>query len=319
MSNPSLTLRVAAKRTLADDIVALELVGTDRAVLPPFEAGAHIDLKLPNGLIRSYSLYGRTSEPDVYRIAVLREANGRGGSHYVHDELRTGDLLTVGTPRNNFPLRPAAFHLLLAGGIGITPLLSMAWALFSQAQPFRLYYFARTESRMAFRDELATAPFASQAHFHCTDDPSRKLALQATLAGLPSGTHIYTCGPAGFIDWVETSGRAAGLPKERMHHELFAAAAPIETSGASFDVFLARSNISVNVAAHESIVNALQRVGIDVPVSCEQGVCGTCVTAVLDGLPEHRDSYLMDEERTSNRMMTLCCSRSRTARLVLDL
>lgn len=317
-SRKYLNLSVAARRLVAEDIIALELVSIDGKELPEFEAGSHIDLQLAEGLSRSYSLYGSSTERHVYRIAVLLEPDSRGGSRHVHNELKVGDKVIVTPPRNNFALRTAPHHVLFAGGIGITPMLSMAWALWEHGESFHLHYCARSLKRMALRDVLTTGPFARHVSLYLNDaSPSEQLDIEAVLSTGPKGTHFYTCGPGGFIEWVEAKGLECGVDPMHMHHEYFTA--DVDTKGDEFEVFLAKSNITVKVHENESIAEALLKVGLEVPISCAQGVCGTCITPVLEGTPDHRDQYLMESEKESNKMMTVCCSRAFSSRLVLDI
>lgn len=318
ISRQFLNLKITAKRQVADDIVALDLVSSDGKELPEFEAGSHIDLQLAEGISRSYSLYGSSTERHVYRIAVLREPDSRGGSRYIHDALNVGDRVNATPPRNNFSLHEAPHHVLFAGGIGVTPMLSMAWTLWERGESFHLHYCARSLTRMALRDALTTGPFAKHVSLYLNDaSPAEQLDIEAVLTNAPQGTHFYTCGPGGFIEWIETKASQCSIDPQYLHHEYFTA--EVDTKGNGFEVFLAKSNITVKVHENESIADALFKVGLDVPISCAQGVCGTCITPVLEGTPDHRDQYLMTSEKESNKMMTLCCSRALSSRLVLDI
>lgn len=322
MSHPEadITLRLSAKRLDAEDICALELHHPEGAELPPFSAGAHIDLHLGEGLVRQYSLAGDPADTSRYLLGVLREPASRGGSLAVHERLREGDLLGASLPRNHFPLHAQAPHsLLLAGGIGITPLLSMAEQLQREGREFELHYCTRSAARTAFAQRLREAAWASRVHLHHDDGPAaQRLDLAGLLAGAPAGAHLYVCGPRGFIDWVLRGGRDAGWDDSRLHREYFAAAEDTPSAGGAFEVELASSGRVVRVEPAQTIVQALAAAGIDLPTSCEQGVCGTCLTRVLAGTPEHRDSYLTDEERARNDQMLPCCSRALSPRLVLD-
>ncbi len=323
MSHPEaeITLRLAAKHLAAEDICALELRHPEGAALPPFSAGAHIDLHLGEGLVRQYSLAGDPADTSRYLLGVLREPASRGGSLAVHDKLREGDLLGASLPRNHFPLHEQAPHsLLLAGGIGVTPLLSMAEQLHREGRGFELHYCTRSAARTAFAERLRDAAWAASAHLHHDDGPAaQRLDLPGLLRAAPPATHLYVCGPRGFIDWVLQGGRDAGWEDARLHREYFAAAAELPSTGGAFEVELASSGRVVRVAPAQTIVQALAAAGVDVATSCEQGVCGTCLTRVLRGTPEHRDSYLTDEERARNDQMLLCCSRALSPRLVLEL
>lgn len=315
----TLTRKVAA----ATDICVFELASADGTPLPPFEPGAHIDVHV-GGFVRQYSLCNGPNEREVYRIGVLRDPASRGGSVAMH-ALEAATELEISTPRNHFPLDAEATHtILLAGGIGITPLFAMAASLGTAGRSFELHYGAREPGRAAFRERLAEAPFAAHTRFYFdSEGPERRLDLARVLAQPSDGTHVYVCGPTGFIDAVLGAASAAGWPARNVHREYFGAAAgaaqaAVDADGA-FQVTLAGSGRVVDVPAGTTIVEALRADGVEVPVSCEQGVCGTCLTRVLSGEPDHRDLYLTDEERAANDQMLPCCSRAKTPMLVLDL
>lgn len=316
-----LGVRIACKKTEALDICSLELRPLEGQSLPAFAAGAHIDVHLPGGLVRPYSLCNDCAEPDCYVIAVLRESASRGGSAAVHEQLQTGQQLSISAPRNHFALdAQARKHLLLAGGIGITPMLAMARCLAREGADFALHYCARTRERMAFADAIESAPWAHQAHLYVDDEHNRpQLQLAALLEQASPDTHLYVCGPKGFMDAVLGAAEAAGWPQERLHWECFAGEVVHHDEDQSFEVELASTGEVVCVAAGQTVVQALESIGVCVPTSCEQGVCGTCLTRVLAGEPDHRDMYLTEEERAANDQFTPCCSRARSARLVLDL
>jgi vanillate O-demethylase ferredoxin subunit len=273
-------------------------------------------------VVRPYSLCGDPRARDAYRLGVLRDPASRGGSVAVHDALAEGTRLRIGAPRNHFPLADdAPYSVLMGGGIGITPMLAMAWALHAAGKPFELHYSARSRAQAAFIDELANAPWASCVRLHVPDGAEgQPLDPAAVLCAAPAGRHLYVCGPSGFMDWVMEGAAAAGLSANQLHKELFAApAAPVNADDAAFEVVASRSGKNVQVPAGQTILEALKTLGITVPVSCEQGVCGTCACTVLEGEPDHRDAYLTEEERSANDQIMVCCSRSRSARLVLDL
>ncbi|MBU9688657.1 PDR/VanB family oxidoreductase [Burkholderia multivorans] len=317
------------KLPVATDICMFELGPADGAALPPFTAGAHIDVHL-GGLVRQYSLCNSPSEAGVYRLGVLRERESRGGSVAMH-ACEPGTTLEIGEPRNHFPLDPHAAHsVLLAGGIGITPLLSMALHLAETGRSFELHYCAREPARAAFVDRLDTPPLNARTRLWFDDAPAGQRIDFAQVLGKPDAhTHLYVCGPAGFIAAVLGAAAQAGWDPANVHREYFGAAGlgaagESETSAAAtadgpFQVSLAQSGRVVDVPAGMTIVEALRGCGIEVPVSCEQGVCGTCLTRVLSGTPDHRDVYLTDDERAANDQMLPCCSRARTPMLVLDL
>lgn len=309
---------VARKQREAEGIYSFELSRENGQPLPPFSAGAHIDVHLGKGLVRQYSLCNSVGETHRYQIAVLREPNSRGGSHYLHDAVQEGHRLTIGVPRNLFALEPSAQHsLLFAGGIGITPLLCMAERLNHAQASFSLYYSARSRDRAAFVSRLSSGPFANRVHL-CFDD-AQPLDTSAALAQPAADTHLYVCGPAGYMAFILEAARANGWPEERLHREYFSASPEAGAPGDAFEVEIASSGEILQVGSHQTIIDVLYDAGIEVPVSCEQGVCGTCVTRVLDGVPEHRDSFLTDQQRALNNQFTPCCSRARTPRLILDL
>ncbi|ANN65534.1 PDR/VanB family oxidoreductase [Bordetella bronchialis] len=320
MSMNSLTVRVARKQLEADDIRSFELVDPQGGELPPFAAGAHIDVHLPDGMTRQYSLCNDQAERHRYRIAVLREAESRGGSHAMHDQVREGDLLRIGAPRNLFALEESATrHLLLAGGIGVTPLLSMAQRLAAIGADFALHYCTRSVARTAFRQELMASAYAGRVHFHLDAGAAEQRLDLDAVCRPASGTHLYVCGPKGFMDAVLGAARERGWPQERLHYEFFTAGqTPVRDDG-GFAVKLARTGRLVEVPADRSVVHALYDAGVEIPVACEQGICGTCVTRVLEGEPDHRDLFLTPEEHARNDQFTPCCSRARTPLLVLDL
>ncbi|NUT63237.1 PDR/VanB family oxidoreductase [Herbaspirillum sp. C9C3] len=316
----TLQVRIAARREEADGIIGLELVSPDGSALPAFTAGAHIDVHLPGGMLRQYSLCNAPHEQHRYQIGVLRDAHSRGGSVAVHEVLKVGDLLTIGVPRNQFALVSAPHSLLLAGGIGVTPILCMAEALAACGASFEMHYCARSPARQAFRERIAASGFARRVVHHYDDgDVAQKLDLDALLSQADPATHLYVCGPVGFITHVVETARARGWPEAQVHFEYFGAA-PVQADGnGSFEVRLASSGQVYRIPADRTVIQVLCEHGVDVPVSCEQGICGTCLTRVLEGEPDHRDQYLTDEERAANDQFTPCCSRARSPLLVLDL
>nr|WP_311732122.1 PDR/VanB family oxidoreductase [Variovorax paradoxus] len=303
------------------DITAFDLVEADGTALPPFTPGSHIDVHLANGLIRQYSLCNDPRETHRYQIATLRVAAGRGGSRAMHEAVHVGDPILISAPKNHFPLAQDATHsLLLAGGIGITPLLCMAEHLWAIAHPFALHYGARAIKRMAFRERILQSPFAHRVKLHFDDGPAGPgLDLPALLHHPQAGVHLYTCGPKGFMDAVLSTARHAGWPEGQLHFEFFGAEAVERTGDQAFELQLARSGRIVRVAANQTVLAALVAAGVQVPSSCEQGVCGTCATRVLQGIPEHRDLLLAPEEQAANDVFLPCCSRAKSARLLLDL
>jgi len=323
----TLQVRVVAKRTEAEGIASFELARVDGAELPPFSAGSHIDVHLPQsvgGLTRQYSLCNAShtlhDDPHRYRIAVLRDAASRGGSVAMHDGVHEGDVLTISTPRNHFALHPAQRTVLLAGGIGVTPLLCMADRLAGTGADFALHYCTRSVERTAFAREIAASPLAAHTHFHFdAGAPEQKLDLPAVLAAPGADTRLYVCGPAGFIDHVVTTARALGWAQDHIHLEYFGAPAQDTSGDRGFEVRIASTGKVYPIAPDVSVVEALRGHGIDILTSCEQGVCGTCLTRVLEGEVDHRDMYLTDEEKAANEQFMPCCSRARSPLLVLDL
>lgn len=318
-----LCVRVARREMLASDIICVDLEPELPGALPPFTAGAHIDLHLRAGLIRQYSLCNAPGETHRYRIAVLRDPQSRGGSVAAHEELHVGRILAISPPRNHFQLIADHPAILLAGGIGITPLLAMAQELASQNVPFALHYCSRARERTAFLDELRGCGYRDRVHLHFDDGPAeQRLDLEVLLREAAADTHLYVCGPAGFIEFVLKKSASAGWPADRTHREYFGAASPpsLEPSGVQlgFQVQLARSGKIVDVGPQEPVTTALSRCGVSIPVACEQGICGTCVTRVLAGAPDHRDMYFTEQEKARNDQFTPCCSRSLSPLLVID-
>jgi vanillate O-demethylase ferredoxin subunit len=315
-----LTVTVVRKQDEAEGIASFELARADGGALPAFSAGSHIDVVLPNGLTRQYSLCNDANENHRYRIAVLRDAASRGGSAGMHDLVKEGDALAISEPRNHFPLAHAKRTVLLAGGIGVTPLLCMAQRLAAIGADFEMHYCTRSPARTAFRDEIAQSPFASRVQFHFDDgDAAQKFDAKAALAQPLAGTHLYVCGPTGFIDHVVSTAKAQGWPAEQVHLEYFGAAPQDSAGDGAFEVKIASSGKTIRIAADQTVVQALAAQGIEVLTSCEQGVCGTCITRVLEGECDHRDLYFTDEEKAKNDQFTPCCSRAKTSVLVLDL
>lgn len=301
----------------ADGIVSLELRAIDGSALPRFDAGAHIDVHVADGCVRQYSLCNDPAEDDRYRLGILLEANSRGGSSAIHASFAVGRQLAISAPRNNFRLvEDAKRSLLLAGGIGVTPLVAMAHRLQTLGADFAFHYCARSAARTAFQAELKQSSFADHVTLHI-DDQGPPLDIEELLAGVGPGVHLYICGPAGFIEFVSAAAKRLGWPSGQVHLEHFAA--EIDASGEAFEVEARLSGVTVTIPGDKTIAQVLLAHGVDVPLSCEQGVCGTCVTEVMEGVPDHRDLFLSEDEHAANAEMAICCSRSRTARLVLKI
>jgi vanillate O-demethylase ferredoxin subunit len=321
MNASELKVRVVRKTQEALDIATFELVGEDGAALPAFSAGSHVDVHLPNGLTRQYSLCNDPGEGHRYLIGVLRDPASRGGSEALHDAIAEGEVLRISAPKNHFALAHDAQHsVLLAGGIGVTPILCMAERLAMTNASFEMHYCTRSPERTAFRQRIAQSSFAPKVQFHFDDgDAAQKLALDALIKPVKPGVHLYVCGPKGFMDWVLGQARGAGWPAEQLHYEFFGAEVAKSADDASFEIKLASSGKIVVVTKEQTVVQALAAAGVEVLTSCEQGVCGTCLTRVLDGEPDHKDMYLTPEEQAANDQFTPCCSRSKSPMLVLDL
>jgi vanillate O-demethylase ferredoxin subunit len=320
MAESILEVRVKRIGYEAENINSYELVAPTGGELAPFTAGGHIDLHLSNGMIRSYSLVNDQRERHRYVIAVNRDAAGRGGSSFVHDSIRAGDIITVSHPRNNFALHEEAEHsVLIAGGIGITPLLSMVRRLETLERSWELFYAARTRVAAAFLDELdALRP---NVHLNLRVDfdderSGRVFDLAAIVKKAPAPAHLYCCGPLPMLAAFEAA--TADRPAGHVHVEYFQARqAPAIEGG--FEVKLARSNRRILVEAGKTILDALLDAGIAVNYACTEGVCGTCETRVLEGIPDHRDQFLSKEEQAANKTVMICCSGVKSGTLVLDL
>ena len=315
------TVRVDTIRREAVDVMSFRLVDPAGDALPEFTPGSHIDVRLPTGLVRQYSLCNEPTERLFYEIAVKREPNSRGGSAGMCEQIRQGDLIAISRPRNNFALvECASDHLLLAGGIGVTPLLSMARHLRRAGMPFRLHYFVRSDEHAAFRDVLSSRSLSRHVEFHRAIVPERLSDyLRELLGDRCDGSHLYLCGPTPFMDVVRVIA-SEHWPSESIHMEYFAAdVQAVMAPGQDFEVTLARSGGTYRVPPDKTIIEVLAQHGIAVDVSCEQGVCGTCLTSVLGGTPDHRDAFLTEDEKRSGLKMLPCVSRSESERLVLDL
>jgi vanillate O-demethylase ferredoxin subunit len=307
-------VRLAAVRWEAAGIHSFEFRAVGDAPLPAFTAGAHVDVHLPGGTIRQYSLCNAQDERDRYVVAVKRDANSRGGSSWLHEQARVGAILRVSEPRNHFMLHEEAPHsVLIAGGIGITPIACMTRRLRALGRSWELHYSVRRRDEAAFLSLLGD----ERMHLHVDEEHAgAPLPLDSIVAAAPADAHLYCCGPGPMLDAFEAA--SASRPPSRVHLERFAPAQAAATEG-GFVVKLARSGGAVRVAPGCTILDALREHGMDVQASCEQGICGTCETRVLAGRPDHRDSLLSDDEKAANNVMMVCCSGSRDDVLVLDL
>ena len=326
MERTTFSVRVDAMRDEAHGIRSFTVSRLDGKPFDRYEPGAHIDVTSPSGITRQYSLCGDPEKCDAHLFAVKREDASRGGSRSLHDDVAVGTELKVGSPRNLFRLAPGAReHILIAAGIGVTPLLSMAYRLLAQKRPFTLHYFARSAEHAAFLPLLSRAPFSDHVRLYFGVEPSElDASLASCVADSSDGAHVYTCGPGPFMERVVAAGEAR-LPPEAIHLENFTADPPLAGHNAAeaaldaFDVRITSTGQTVRVDRKTSIVEALASIGIEVDTSCGEGVCGTCMVNVESGEPDHRDHCLSKAERASNKVICCCVSRSKTPVLVLDL
>ncbi len=315
--DPWLDVTVQNRTDVATDIIGLELASTHGTALPSYDAGAHVDVYVKSGLIRQYSLTGDPADSSKYRLGILLDPKSRGGSTAIHTGFETGAQIKIGRPRNNFPMGANVAHtILFAGGIGVTPMLNMAYALQASGASWEMHYCGRTVDRLAFRDELER--FGDKVQVHIDSGPDdQKLDINTVLANAASDKHLYVCGPNGFMDFIVKSAENNDWSDDCVHLERFGA--EVNTDGAPFTVVAQKSGKSFEVLPGETISQKLEENGIHVQVSCQSGVCGTCLTGVREGMPDHRDLVQTDLEKASNAQITVCCSRSKTKKLVLDL
>lgn len=331
-----LTARVARVADVAADIRSFELVpaapDAKSDAWPTFSAGAHIDLRLPgegNDMIRQYSLCNSTAEHNRYLIAVKHEPAGRGGSHFLYTHIASGEQLEIGVPRNNFPLRRGhTGYVLIAGGIGLTPLLAMGYELYRNECSFELHLFAKNREALAFHDSLADLPFAANVVTHFSElalgEGAADLSVASSdpasaLTPYSEGRVLYLCGPTGFMARVIGEAESLDWPMESIFTETFVSPQSRLEQNSPFEVLLARTGQVLQVGAQDSLLDVLNANGCAVICSCTQGICGSCLTPVLEGVPDHRDALLSRAERDENKQMTVCVSRARSERLVLDL
>lgn len=319
-SESPIQMRVNQMRYEAEGILSLELVPVDGGLLPRFQAGAHIDVDVAPEMRRSYSLVNDQKERSRYVIAVNRDRCSRGASRRVHDQLRVGEVLPVSSPRNDFPLNEsAACSVFIAGGIGVTPLLCMIRRLHELARPWQLHFAARSPDAAAFRIELArlARDDGARIHWYFGREPEgERLDVAAVTREVGEEAHLYCCGPASLLASFREA--AAERAPEQVHLEYFSASKEASREG-GFDVVLNRSNKRLHVPPGKSILDVLLEESVGVAFSCMEGVCGTCETAVIEGIPDHRDDFLSDDEKSLNKSMMICCSGSHSSELVLDL
>ncbi|MFY9238653.1 MAG: PDR/VanB family oxidoreductase [Roseovarius sp.] len=315
----SITVKIVAVRPLTASVREIRLAPIGEASLPSFEAGAHIRISLPDGDTRAYSLieFAAIPEaPDHYQIAVQLEADSKGGSAFMHG-LSVGDEIAISAPKNDFPLVGYTPVMLLAGGIGVTPMISMAATLVAAGRNFEFHYAARNADVIAYRDEL-TGVCGDALHVHFDDDPATALKLDKLLGQITEEQHLYVCGPRGMIDAAKAIAEAAGIDAQRVHFELFDTPAQAE-GDAPFEVELSSSGEVFTVQPGQTIIEVLEEGGVDVMYDCQRGDCGICRCDVISGTPDHRDVVLSESERAAGNVMQICVSRSKSPRLVLDL
>lgn len=319
MANPEVhPVRVHAISYGTPNVNLFDLRPLHGASLPTFSAGAHIDVHMRVGMVRSYSLVNHPSEGHRYLLGIKREEDGRGGSKWMHEAARVGTVLEVSAPKNHFPLVETAQHtVLIAGGIGITPIWCMAQRLMEIGASWELHYRARSRSAAPLLEELEHHPVRKHVHLSFTDDPlAGALDLTSIVSKCPVGSHFYCCGPTKMVDAFQNA--CSAIEADRVHFEYFGSREAPATEG-GFTVRLARCGREFTVQPGRTILECLQDHGVAVPSSCLQGVCGACETGVLAGTPDHRDLVLSDAERASGKTIMVCCSGSRTSSLVLDL
>jgi ferredoxin-NADP reductase len=317
----TLRVKVASTDVLNTVDRRIQLVPVDGSALPQFEAGAHIDLRLPDGMVRQYSLVNAPAQRDSYEICVRRAAPSRGGSAYLHEALAVGDVLDIGGPRNCFALERAARYLLVAGGIGITPLLSMARSLDAQRIPFALHYYGRSESGTPYLEELQKGFGTGTVTLHFSESgDSLRGAMPSELEAPLADTMIYTCGPSGFMACLRDGALERGWSPSQIKSEAFDAQPVVAQDGdAAFEVQIESTGQVLRVGPGETIAGVLQAAQVAVSLSCEQGICGACLTGIVGGRADHRDEVLSEAERHAHTQIAICCSRSLTSRIVLAL
>ena len=320
LDTPTVPVRVMAIRYEAPDIRSYVLRRTDGIAFPGVDPGAHIDLRLPDGIERSFSLSNGASDSGDYRITIARDEGGRGGSRFMHDQVRAGDVLTISAPRNNFVLaRDAAHSLFIAGGIGITPFVPMLMSLNQLGRRWKLIYCAGNAERAALRGEIERLADAGHGELICHfSKTAGRLDIADVLAKRPPDTHVYCCGPNSMLRDFRTAADQGGVPSDRLHFEYFRSDAESPSAG-GFAVVLQRSGRQIAVKAGQTILDALQELNIEVPCSCMEGICGSCETKVISGTPDHRDMILTERERQTKGTMMICCSGAKSEVLVLDL
>ncbi len=306
---------ISRRELIVNRIVELKLAKPDGSKLPTWEPGAHIELNLPSGLVRQYSLCGDPSD-DFFTIAVLKEEQSRGGSIEIHENLKLGDRISIRGPKNHFKLEPGALTVFVAGGIGITPLLPMMRKLSGDGKPWALHYGGKSLAALAYLDALQLMD-GNEINIYLKNE-TRRIPVSDVMSDLSPSDVVYVCGPESMIDEVEQTGAKLGIPVHLERFGPIGGEAPSAT-GESFEVELARTGTVLTVPEDTRLIDIVRTVVPSVPFSCEEGYCGSCETGVIEGVPDHRDSILSPEEKEANECMMICVGRSKTARLVLDL
>ncbi|HKY81453.1 MAG TPA: PDR/VanB family oxidoreductase [Sphingobium sp.] len=320
MTEPLFPAKIVAIELAAEDILSFTLRPMETTLPDRIDPGSHVDVHLPNGMMRSYSLSNGSEHRHGYRLTVARDANSRGGSAYMHDMLRVGQIIEISKPRNNFRLaEDAGFSVFFAGGIGVTPFIPMITHLNQVGKSWRLYYCVRNRERAALADEIRQLAADGTGEFvsHC-DDSDGLFDLPGTIGALPDDVHVYCCGPTPMLDAFRSSAQQAGLASDHVHYEYFSSDMESATEG-GFVVVLHQSGTEITVQQGQTILQALVDQGIEISYSCEEGICGACETRVIEGTPDHRDMVLTDAEKLTSRSMMVCCSGAKSGRLVLDL
>ena len=314
-------VRIRSVHWEAADVYSFVLETHAGSALPRFEPGAHVDIRLPNGLMRSYSL-SHARDDGRYRITVARDPNSSGGSALLAEQVRPGDTVDIGEARNTFPLfEEAPTSVFIAGGIGVTPFVSMIQQLNARDRAWRLHYCVRTRDRAALLGELEALASVGVGEIVLNIDQEpggAMLDLASVVGGLGPADHVYCCGPIGMLDAFRSACHSSAIPAERVHFEYFKSNVEAASEG-GFELVLARSGKTIRVAEGRTILQTLLATGLDIPFSCEEGVCGSCETVVLAGEPDHRDLILTEAERAAGRTMMVCCSGSKSSRLTLDI
>lgn len=301
-----------------NQILSFELISSHGEPLPSFQAGAHIDVYLTESLVRQYSLANCSAEQHRYVIGVLNDPNSRGGSRHMHEQLSVGQQLVISEPRNLFALESTIEHAILcAGGIGITPILAMAKELKRQDKSFQLFYFVKTRSAIAFHEDLNA--LGDHVYYHIDDESNSHCNLDKVFTQPQANHHIYVCGPDGFMNFIIQMAEKKQWPTTQVHKEHFSAPNIDTSNDGSFNIKILKTGQLIPVSADQTAAQALEAAGVCIPLSCEQGICGTCLVPVVEGEVDHRDMYLTEEEQAEHNQFTPCCSRAKSKILVIDL